>query len=352
MIVRGLRAIPVSMLSGVVALLVAAFVGFRWPWPADVEWANPWAFLLFLPIVLLPMQPRWTGVNRLRVARVGKVPWTFRKSIAGLPLWLRMIGLCLLVFALARPRVAHKEVIVESQGLDILLAIDTSGSMRQEDMPTGRGLASRIDAARAVAAEFIRGRPFDRVGVVVFGEEAFTHVPLTLDHDTLISVLDTVDIGIAGSRGTAVGTAIAVAAKRMKALSAPERIVILLTDGRSNAGRLSPVEAANAARALGIRVYTIGVGGDGGPLADLMGDGVDEPMMKEVASITGGRFFRATSLRSLEAVYGQIDELEKSPAKVKEFVDYEELFTRFLVPGLAALTSALVFGATWLRRMP
>jgi Ca-activated chloride channel family protein len=338
--------------AGASGVLLAWGVASFTPIPPAVEWGWPIAAVLAVPVLLLPAQPWLTGVNRLPVARRRPGRRTLRSLLSEAPLIFRIAGLLLMVLALARPRVAHKEVVVESQGLDILVAIDTSGSMRQEDMPTGRGLASRLETAKAVAGQFIRGRPYDRVGVVVFGEEAFTHVPLTLDHDTLISVLDTVDIGIAGSRGTAVGTAIAVCAKRMKALEAPERIVVLLTDGRSNAGRLAPEEAAQAAKALGIRVYTIGVGGGGGALADWMGDGIDEPMMKEVAAITGAQYFRASSMRGLQAVYSRIDELEKSPAKVKEFVDYEELYDRFLVPGMVLLGLSTVLGATWLRRAP
>lgn len=338
-------------------LLLTALAGAGWivhhaALPGGFEWGFPWAFAALIPVMGLPFQPLVSGANRLAVPGGGRRKWTVRLALAGAPDLLRLVGLVLLVVALARPRLTHRDVVTESQGLDILIALDTSGSMRQADMPTGTGLASRIDVAKGVAAEFVEGRPHDRVGLVVFGEEAFTYVPLTLDHDTLVEVLETVQIGMAGSRGTAVGTALAVSAKRMKKLEAPERIVILITDGRSNAGRLSPIEAAQAAAALGMRVYTIGVGAAPGALDVLMGDGVDEPMMKEVAEATGGQYFRATSMRGLQAVYSRIDELEKSPAKVKEFVEHEELYRRVLVPGAASLVFGILLGSTVFRRAP
>ena len=336
-------------------LAALALMGFSLlvlPLRGGLEWGSPAAFWLVVPVLLLPLQRGFTGANRLAVAQAGKRRWSIRLLFAWMPEVLRVGGLLLLVLALARPRITHRDVVVESQGLDIMLAIDTSGSMRAEDMATGIGVASRLAVAKGVAAEFVKGRPNDRVGVVVFGEEAFTHVPLTLDHDTLGDVLETLDLGMAGSRGTAVGTAIAVAAKRMKDLPAPERVIILVTDGRSNAGRLSPIDAAKAAGALGIRVYTIGIGAPPSMLGAMMGDGIDEDMMKEVASLTGGQYFRATNLQNLEDVYKTINALETSPAKVKELVEHEELYPNPLMAGLLWLAVSMWLSSTWLRRGP
>lgn len=326
-----------------------------------IEWAAPWALLLLLPVLLLPWQPRWTGVARLALPgpEVHAVQgWTLRRLAAPLPPVLQMVGLALVVFALARPRLTHKSVRVESEGLDIMLAVDTSGSMRAEDFSLGGQAVDRLSVAKGVIQEFVQERPHDRIGVVVFGEEAFTHVPLTLDHDTLKRVLEAIQIGIAGESRTAVGQAIAVSAKRMKELEAPERVIILLTDGQSNAGRFSPVEAAELAAQLGIKVYTIGVGaqqGQRGGLFGLMrggGDGIDEATLKAVAERTGARYFRATDTRSLRQIYETINQLQPSPAEVEELVHHEELFRWPLVPGVVALLLQQLLAATWLRRWP
>jgi Ca-activated chloride channel family protein len=318
-----------------------------------VDWGSPAALWLLLPVLWLPMQRFLTGSNRLAVARSGRSRPTARLLVAWVPGVFRTAALALLVIALARPQVTHREVVVESNGLDIMLAIDTSGSMRAEDFVVHGRATNRLEVAKGVIAEFVKAREYDRVGLVVFGEEAFTQIPLTLDHDTLVDVLETVEIGIAGSRGTAVGTAIAVSAKRLKQLEAPERVLILVTDGRSNAGRLSPMEAAEIARALRIRIYTIGVGaGGGGGLLRLSTEGVDEATLTAVAETTGGRFFRATDTTSLQSVYATIDELETSPAKVKELVEHEELYRRALIPSVVLLAMHLLLAATWLRRGP
>lgn len=319
-------------------------------------WAWPWAFVLLIPVLLLPMQARWTGRVRLRLPGpdMHRATATPRTLLAWAPLALRMAGLALLVVALARPQEIHRTRVRTSDGLDILLAVDTSGSMRAEDLSlAGRGL-DRLEVAKAVMDGFIAARQADRIGVVVFGEEAFTHVPLTLDHDTLRDVLKTLAIGIAGESRTAIGSAIAVAAKRLKDLEAPSKVVILLTDGRSNAGRLQPVEAARLAAALGIKVYTIGIGPPGGRpgLLGLGGDGVDEPTLKEVAEATGAQYFRATNARSLERVFAAIDELEPSPGETEELVDREEHFHAWAALGSLLLALELLLSMTWLRRAP
>src|SRR5690606_29067996 len=212
----------------------------------------------------LALRRRLVGTNRLAVARIGAMRRrpSLRLLLAWVPPLLQIAGLGCLVVALARPQITQHDTIVESHGLAIVLAVHTSGSMRADDFTIGVRPVDRLEVAKGVMARFIEGRPHDRIGVVVFGEEAFTFVPLTLDHQGLLSILQDVQIGIAGAQGTAVGTALAVSAKRLKDLDAPEKVVILLTDGRSNAGRITPLEAAQAAAALGIRVYTIGVGAE------------------------------------------------------------------------------------------
>ncbi len=317
-----------------------------------IEWASPWAFWLLIPVLLLPLQGRLTGRNRLAVAKLDALQnrWTLRLLLSWTPKALRIAGLVLLVVALARPRLTRREAIVESEGLDIILAIDTSGSMRDDSMKIGIRNASRLDIAKNVVTRFIEGRPHDRIGVVPFGEEAFTHIPLTLDHETLLDALKNVELGMAGAQGTAVGSAIAVSAKRLKDLDAPEKIIILLTDGRSNAGRVSPLEAAQAAAALDIKIYTVGVGNS--RRLTPFGGGLDEKGLTQIAETTGGKFFMGRSTASLEQIYATIDELEPSPAEVRELVQHEELFHRWLWPGLVLLFGQMFLGSTWLRRGP
>lgn len=319
-----------------------------------IEWGSPWAFLLLIPVLLLPLQARLTGRNRLAVGRIDalKTPLTLRLVVAWVPSALRLVGLVLLVVAMARPRYTKFDTMVESEGLDILLAIDTSGSMGSPDFRLGIRNVDRLSVAKTVVADFIEGRPNDRIGLVVFGEEAFTHVPLTLDHASLLSVLDQVQIGLAGPQGTAVGSAIAVSAKRLKELEAPGKLVILLTDGRSNAGKISPMQAAMAAAALDIKVYTVGVGKARESLFNPFGDGLDEQSLQKIAEATGARYFLATDTDTLAEVYDTIDELEPSPAEVRQLVSHVELYRRFAVPGLLALLLQGLLAATWLRRGP
>ncbi len=316
-------------------------------------------------LVLLAALPLVAWVRWVR--RPAPVRWSSLVVVAGGRSWrtltaplvplLELSGLALLIVALARPQLTQTETVVESDGIDIMLALDTSGSMEALDFTIGVQEASRLTVARRVMAEFVQGRPHDRLGLVVFGEEAFTQVPLTLDHDTLLDFLRLVDIGMAGPNKTAIGEALAVAGKRLDQLDAPSKVVVLLTDGRSNAGRLSPLQAAQAAEALGIRVYTVGVGameGSGGGLFGMFrrGDHVDEETLQQIAVQTGGQYFRATDTRSLRAIYATIDELETSTAEVTEFVHREELFRWALVPGLVLFALHLLLGWTLFRRLP
>jgi len=320
-----------------------------------MEFANPWAFALLIPVLLLPLQRYVTGRNVLAVPRLADRDrrLTARLVFAWVPGVLQVVALSLMVTALARPRLTRRDVRVESEGLDIILAVDTSGSMRATDFSLGAQQVNRLQVAKGVMGEFIEGRPHDRIGVVVFGEEAFTHVPLTIDHQTLLSIMDQVEIGVAGAQRTAIGSAIAVSAKRLKDLDAPERLVILLTDGRDNGDQITPMEAAQAAAALNIKLYTIGVGAQSrGGLFMALSDGLDEAGLRKIAEVTGGQYFRATDAKSLERIYETIDQLEPSPAEVIELVQHEELFRRFLVPGVGLLALQLLLSGTVLRRGP
>lgn len=322
-----------------------------------LEWASPLWFLALplgvLPIVGLfrPWALRFSSFAGMRGGR------SLRSNLVWLPALLQAAVLVLVVLALARPQLVTRETERESEGVDIVLAMDTSGSMRADDMGLGAMRLTRLQAGQRVMAEFVDQRPNDRIALVVFGEEAFTQVPLTLDHVGLNDFIGQLEIGLAGKSATAVGDAIAVSAKRLKELTAPSKVIILVTDGKSNSGQIDPVQAAEAAAALGIRVYTIGVGAGGAP-AGLLGmfsaggAEVDERTLGLIASTTGGQYFRATDTRALAEVYTRIDELEPSTAKVKEYVHRDELFLKALGPALVLLLLDVILGATLLRRLP
>lgn len=320
-----------------------------------LEWASPLWFLA-LPLALaapwIGRSPSlaWPSLATTRARH------TWRTLLAPLPRVLASIALGLLVVALARPQRVDRETVVESEGIDIMLALDTSGSMEQADYTLDGRRANRLTVAKEVIGRFVEGRPYDRVGLVVFGEQAFTQVPLTLDHEALVGFLSQVELGMAGERATAVGDGLAVSTKRLKELEAPSKVVVLVTDGRNNAGQITPLQAAQAAKALGVRVYTIGVGSEdsGGGFGGLFRgrSDLDERSLQAIAATTGGRYFRAANTRALEEVYATIDELEKTTAEVKEFVFREERYKPWLIWGLCLLLLQAVLGETVLRRLP
>jgi Ca-activated chloride channel homolog len=322
-----------------------------------LEWATPWWFLA-LPIAALA--PWFIRAPRMAISSLGAIHarTTLRSALAWTPKLLGSVGLVLLVVALARPQFVDRERVVEREGVDIMLVLDTSGSMEARDYQIGRRRASRLSAAKQVISKFVQGRVDDRIGLVIFGEDAFTQVPLTTDGRAMIALLSQVDIGLAGKRATAVGDAIAVAGKRLKDLDAPSKVIILLTDGQSNAGQVEPMEAAEAVGTLGIRVYTIGIGGGGGGSGGLFGmltssrNDLDESTLKAIAVTTGGAYFRADDTDALLKVYETIDQLEKTTAEVKEFVSTEERYQPWLWAGLAFLAAQLLLSETLLRRLP
>lgn len=323
-----------------------------------IEWAAPLWFLALPLAVLAP----WLSRNpRLAVSSLALVRarLSLRVMLAWTPKLFGSLGLIMLVVALARPQHVERNTVVEHEGIDILLVLDTSGSMEAEDYRLGGRDASRLEVAKEVIATFVEGRPNDRVGLVVFGEEAFTQVPLTTDHDALVAFLRLVRLGMAGQRATAIGDAIAVAGKRLSELDAPSKVVILLTDGRSNAGQVAPLQAAEAAKALGVKVYTIGVGsadgGGGGGLFGMFrsgGNELDERTLQQIANTTSARYFRAGDTEALQEVYATIDQLETSTAEVEELIRREERFRPWAVAGLVFLLLQLLLGETVFRRLP
>lgn len=274
---------------------------------------------------------------------------------------LRILAFASLVLGMARPQMGKKFSEVESEGVDIILAIDTSGSMKAMDFQLEGRPIDRLEVVKKVAADFVNKRPADRIGVVVFGEEAFTQCPLTLDHGIVLDFLKQIEIGMAGD-GTAIGQGLGTSIKRIKDVKSKSKVVILLTDGRNNAGRISPVKAAELAKVYGIKVYTIGAGTHG--KAPFLMDtffgkryvyqevDIDEDTLKTIAHETNAKYFRATDTKELEKIYDEIDRLEKTEVKTKEYTEYNELFHWFVIPGLLLLLLEIILGNTLLRKIP
>jgi len=278
-----------------------------------------------------------------------------------IPFVLRAICLILLVLTAARPQYYNVSREIRSPGVDIVMCLDTSGSMQALDFELNGEPVDRLTAVKKVVSEFIQKREIDRIGLVVFGEAAFTQAPLTLDKGLLLGLVEKMTIGMAGDR-TAVGSALAIGGKRLKDLKAESKILILLTDGRHNAGELTPHQAAEAVQALGVKIYTIGVGGTGPApfkIKSLIGTRIvhrqvdlDEGTLKKIAAIGGGKYFRATDTEGLAEIYDIIDRAEKTEIKVKEFFHFRELYPYFLIPALILLGLEIMLKSTILRTVP
>jgi Ca-activated chloride channel family protein len=279
------------------------------------------------------------------------------KLSAALPS-LKAIGMAMLIVALARPQSGYGDSKQSVEGVDIMLALDISGSMKAEDFKPN----NRLHVAKEVIRNFIRGRESDRLGLVVFARRSFTQCPLTTDYDLLVSLLDRVNFGMVEDR-TAIGLAIANASNRLKESNAKSKIIILLTDGVNNVDDLNPIDASKAAAALGIKIYAIGAGRPGLvdiPVQDAFGgvryqrqeSEIDEETLKEIADITGGKFYRAKDEATLREIYDQISKLEKTKIEVQRFYRYNELFGQFLVIGLSLLLAELALSRTALGGIP
>ncbi len=272
--------------------------------------------------------------------------------------WLRALAFGLFVFALARPQRVMSEREYQTKGVDIMLALDISGSMLAEDFKP----ENRLVVAKQEATKFIHGRENDRIGLVIFARKAFTQCPLTLDYDVLIQLLNEIQIGMI-SDGTAIGMGIATAVNRLRDSEAKSKIMILMTDGANNAGNIDPITAAELAKTFGIKVYTICIGRGGlvpFPIQDpLFGKRyvqadveIDEGTLKRIADITGGLFFRARDTQALSEIYDRINQLEKTEVKVKEYRSYDELFAYFLISALILLFAEILLSRTVLLKVP
>ena len=266
---------------------------------------------------------------------------------------LRVFALAALIVAFSRPQTGVTSETVSAEGIDIILAIDVSSSMLAEDLEP-----NRLEAVKAVAVQFVEGRRDDRIGLVVFAADAFTQVPLTLDYSVVTDLLGQMEVGMIED-GTAVGMGLATAVKRLQASDAESQVIVLLTDGRNNTGEIGPVTAGQMAQALGVRVYTIGAGGQGlaripigaRRYANVEVD-IDEASLQEVAETTGGRYFRATDRQGLSEIYEEIDALETTEIEVQNFTSYGELFHYPLAAGLLLLLLEVGLGQSVFRKLP
>jgi Ca-activated chloride channel homolog len=289
-----------------------------------------------------------------------------RRSHAGAFLAvLSWLALALFIVALAQPRLMKSETTVKASGVDIVVALDMSGSMVSEDFVVNDRRVNRFNMARSVLQGFIDKRPSDRIGLIVFATQAFIATPLTLDHDFLQENLDRLEIGAINQNATAIGDALSTAVNRLRDLKSKSKIVILMTDGQNNSGKIQPLMAADAARALGIKVYTIGIGKQGtAPMPvsrnpytgetiyqDVPVD-VDEDTLQKIADTTGGKYYRADNAEHFQQIYADIDKLEKTEAIINKYAEFQELFPWFVWSGLALLLIGLVLSQTVLRRLP
>ena len=328
---------------------------------------NPWAFV-FIPVVIsfiIFSVLRKQDLPSLRYSSgelVRDLKPTLKITLYKGMMLLRIAALIFLVTALSRPQQMLEESKIVSEGIDIVLALDTSTSMLAEDFKLEGHRANRLDAVKNVVSEFISNRHSDRIGIVAFASRAYTVSPLTLDYGWLMQNLERVTIGMIED-GTAIGSGMSSALNRLKDTEAKEKVIILLTDGRNNAGKISPLTAAEAAEVLNIKIYTIGAGTKGlapYPAEDFFGNRVyrqvkieiDEKSLQKIARKTGARYFRATDTDSLRKIYEEIDELEKTPIEEKGYTEYRELFHLFLIPGLLLLIIEIILRNTLLRRIP
>ena len=334
-----------------------------------MTFAHPWFFLLLLLLPVLAWLKGRAGqqsaflYSSIQIIRNVGQP---RKSTAGRILMaLRWVALALFMIAMTRPQLTQSETKVHASGIDIVVALDLSGSMASEDegfILNGKQ-ADRVSVAKDVLKRFISKRPNDRIGLVAFAGKAYIAAPLTLDHDFLLQNLERLNLGSIED-GTAIGSALSASANRLRELKSKSKIIVLMTDGQNNAGKVPPMTAAEAAQALGIKVYTIGIGTHGFgrmPQFDQFGRRVgsapvkvdiDEETLKAIAQKTGGKYYRGDSSDTLRKVYDEIDRFEKSEAEVKKFVQVKELFQFAVLPGFFLFMLEVLLAHTVWRKLP
>lgn len=326
-----------------------------------MNFQNPEILWLLLVVPLLVAYHLWIGRRSatLTVSTLGgkRAPRTFRYWLRPIPVVLRIAAIVLFIIALARPVEEHSESETTIEGVDIVLAMDISGSMLAQDFKP-----NRLEASKAIAAEFIADREGDRISVVAFAGEAFTQCPLTSDRGAVQTSLSRLRSGVIDD-GTAIGNGLATAINRLRESSAKSKVVVLVTDGVNNSGQISPRMAADIARDLEVKVYTIGVGRRGqapmpamdpyGNVMMVMADvEIDEDVLREIARVTGGKYFRAENSEALTKIYEEIDQMEKSKVQVTDYISYEELFLSWVLWGVLLLIIELLFSRVVLNRLP
>jgi Ca-activated chloride channel family protein len=318
--------------------------------------------LLVVPILIRhfrrPSAQRQGSLHFSNVSRLkGLLPSGLTKLYRVLP-FLRILIVVLLILGLARPQSNKGDESITTEGIDIILTLDISGSMQAEDFKP-----NRLEAAKKVAADFIRGRKNDRIGLVIFAGHSATQAPLTLDYDVLLSLLDKIHIGMLQEDGTAIGMAIANSVNRLRNSTAKSKVIVVLTDGVNNKGEIDPLTAANLAKSMEQRIYTIGAGSQGeayvtidhplfGKQRQRIQADLDETTLREVAEMTDGKYFRATDEKSLANIYEEIEQLEKSKIDVKQYKEYVELFPYFVYVALGLLCLEILLHTTRFRRVP
>lgn len=323
-------------------------------WLHHINFAYPWLLwlLLLLPLMIVwyvLRQKQQQSALKLSTLSIYKKQSTVKNTLIHLPFVIRLLTVALLILAIARPQSKNDEERVEGEGIDIMLCMDVSGSMLAEDFKP-----NRMEAAKEVAAKFIEGRKTDRIGLVIFSGESFTQCPLTTDHGVLISQVYGVRSGVLQD-GTAIGSGLATGVERLKKSESKSKVVILLTDGENNGGLIDPATAMEIAKTFNVKVYTIGVGTEGFATMPQQSAGggitrtqekvnIDEKLLKEIARQTGGAYFRATDNESLQNIYSQIDQLEKTKIETSRFAKYAEEFY-----WLAIVAAVLLLIEIWLR---
>lgn len=329
---------------------------------SDVHFAYPWAFVL---LIFIPLFAYWywkkknsitPSINFSSLQFFGKAPLTLKEKLVHLPALLRLLGITLLIIAAARPQSFSSGENIYTEGIDIAMVLDISGSMLAEDFKP-----NRLEAAKKVTEEFINGRTVDQIGLVIFSGDSFTQCPLTIDYAVLKNLLKEIHMGMIED-GTAIGNAIANGVNRLKDSRSKSKVMILLTDGVNNAGQIDPLTAAQIAAKFNIRIYAIGVGTIGeapypfqtpfGIRYQMVPVEIDENILKQIAQTTGGKYFRATNNKKLSEIYNEIDKMEKTRVEVTSYRHAKELYFWWAFFGMTLILAEVIISKTYLKIVP
>ncbi|HNU88760.1 MAG TPA: VWA domain-containing protein [Ferruginibacter sp.] len=326
----------------------------------NISFGQPWFFalLIVVPVLIYWYINKSNGQQGSVTVSDASAPGlsSWKSSLRHFPFILRLLVVIFIIAALARPQTVYEEQNVEGEGVDIVLCIDVSGSMTAQDLTP-----NRLEAAKAVAIDFVNRRLTDRIGIVIFSGESFTQCPITTDHRVLISAIENIRNGLLED-GTAIGSGLGTGVDRLRSSKTKSKMVILLTDGENNGGLIDPQTAKEIAKAFNIKVYTIGVGTDGyaptpvnTPMGVVMQQGkvsIDERLLKEIADETGGKYFRAKDNEGLAGIYSEIDQLEKSKVEITNRTRHAEKFFPFVMAALALLFAEIILRFTVFRKFP